>query len=108
MLSFDIRSLETRAVHVDGSLEPDDPIWEAGDARPAGPVRVTGRLSSAGEGRFYFAGRVEGHVELPCRLCLDEGDVEVDEEVHLLLAELGGEEGNDPAGYPSDPSQRMP
>ena len=34
MLSFDIRSLETKAVHVDGSIQPDDPIWEDGDVRP--------------------------------------------------------------------------
>ena len=36
MLSFDLRSLETKAVHVDGSISPDDPIWEEGDARPLG------------------------------------------------------------------------
>src|SRR5438105_15113973 len=107
MLSFDIRSLETRAVHVDGSLEPDDPIWEAGDARPAEPIRVTGRLSSAGEGRFYFAGRVEGGVDLACRLCLDEVDVEVEEEVHFLLAELGAEEADEPDVFPYDPNDRM-
>jgi uncharacterized protein len=68
MLSFDIRSLETKAVHVDGSLAPDDPVWEEGDLRPTEPIRVTGRLSSAGEGRFYFTGRLEGRTELPCRL----------------------------------------
>jgi len=106
MLSFDIRSLETRAVHVDGSIKPDDSIWEAGDTRPTEPLRVTGRLSSAGEGRFYFTGRVEGHIELPCRLCLDEVDVEVDEDVHLLLAELGAEEADDPEVFLYDPNER--
>lgn len=107
MLSFDIRSLETKAVRVDGSIEPDDPIWESGDVRPTEPIRVTGRLSSAGEGRFYFTGRIEGRIELPCRLCLEDVDVEVDEDVHLLLAETGAEEADDPDVFLYDPNERM-
>ena len=107
MLSFDIRSLETKAVHVDGSLKPDDPIWESGDVLPTEPIRVTGRLSSAGEGRFYFTGRIEGRIELPCRLCLEDVDVEVDEDVHLLLAETGAEEADDPDVFLYDPNERM-
>jgi uncharacterized protein len=106
MLSFDIRSLETKAVHVDGSIEPDDPVWEEGDLRPSEPVRVTGRLSSAGEGRFYFTGRIEGRVQLPCRLCLEDVEVEVDEDVHLLLAELGADEADDPDVFLYDPNER--
>jgi uncharacterized protein len=107
MLSFDIRSLEIKAVHVDGEIRPDDPIWEPGDVRPTEPIRVTGRLSSAGEGRFYFTGRIDGRFELPCRLCLDEVDVEVDEDVHLLLAETGAEEADDPDVFLYDPNERM-
>ena len=105
MLSFDLRSLETKAVHVDGALGPDDPIWEEGDVRPT-ELRITGRLSSAGEGRFYFSGRIEGRLTLPCRLCLEEVDVGVDEEVHFLLAEIGAEEADDPDVFPYDPNER--
>jgi uncharacterized protein len=107
MLSFDIRSLETKAVHVDGSIQPDDPIWEEGDVRPSQPVRVIGRLSSAGEGRFYFAGRIDGGIVLPCRLCLEEVDVAVDEEVHFLLAGIGADEADDPDVFLYDPNARM-
>jgi uncharacterized protein len=107
MLSFDIRSLETKAVHVDGSLAPDDPIWEEADLRPTEPIRVTGRLSSAGEGRFYFTGRIEGRTELPCRLCLEPVEVDLDEEVHLLLAEIGADEADDPDVFLYDPAERM-
>jgi uncharacterized protein len=106
MLSFDIRSLETKAVHVDGSIEPDDPVWEEGDVRPSEPVRVTGRLSSAGEGRFYFSGRVEGRIKQACRLCLEDVEVDVDEDVHLLLAELGADEADDPDVFLYDPNDR--
>lgn len=107
MLSFDIRSLETKAVQVDGSVSPDDPIWEKGDARPAEPIHVRGRLSSASEGRFYFSGRMEGSIQLACRLCLEEVDVDVDEEVHFLLAEIGAEEADDPEVFLYDPNAPM-
>ena len=104
MLSFDIRSLETKAAQVDGSLAPDDPIWEKGDSRPAEPIRITGRISSASEGRFYFTGRMEGRVQLACRLCLEEVDVEVDEDIHFLLAGIGAEEADDPEVFLYDPN----
>src|SRR2546430_1021101 len=107
MLSFDIRSLETKAVHVDCSIQPDSSTWEAADARPAQPIRVIGMLTSAGGGRFYFTGRIAGSTQLPCRLCLDEVDVGVDEEVHLLHAELGAEEADDPDVFLYDPNERM-
>src|SRR6202049_5225688 len=96
MLSFDIRSLETKAVHLEGLCQWADPIWEEGDVRPSQPVRVIGRLSSAGEGRFYFTGRIDGGIVLPCRLCLEEVNVAVDEEVHFLLAAIGADEVDDP------------
>jgi uncharacterized protein len=107
MLSFDLRSLEAKAVHVDGTLQPDDPIWEEGDTRPTEPILVTGRLSVAGEGRFYFTGRMEGRFELPCRLCLEEVDVDVSEDVHFLLAEMGAEEADDPEVFLYDPNARL-
>src|SRR2546423_10484093 len=106
MLSFDLRAVEAKAVQVDGSLRPDDPIWEEGDTRPAGPVRVTGRLSTAGEGRFYFTGRMEGRVEMACRLCLEVVDVEGSEDVHFLLAEIGAEEADDQEVFLFDPNAR--
>jgi uncharacterized protein len=106
MLSFDLRSLETKAVHVDGSIQLDDPIWEEADVRPSEPIRVVGRLSAAGEGRFYFSGRIEGRLTLPCRLCLEEVDVKVNEEVHFLLAEMGAEEADDPEVFLYDPNAR--
>src|SRR3954464_11554664 len=107
MLSFDIRSLETKAAHVDGTLAPDDPVWEEGDLRPTEPIGVTGRLSSAGEGRFYFTGRIEGRTELPCRLCRGPVYFDLDEDFHLLLAEIGADEADDPDVFLYDPAERM-
>jgi uncharacterized protein len=106
MLSFDIRSLESKAEQVNGSLSPDDDVWEEGDARPAKPIGVSGRLSSANEGRFYFSGRLTGEVAMPCRRCLEDVAVEVDDEVHFIFAEKGADEADDPDVYTYDPNAR--
>jgi uncharacterized protein len=104
MLSFDIRSLESTPERVDGDLLPDDPVWEAGDLRPAGPVHVTGRVSSAGSGRFYFSGQIEGAVGLECRRCLTDVEVPVAADLHLIFADAGDEEIEDPDVYSIDPA----
>jgi uncharacterized protein len=100
MLSFDIRSLASKAVQVDGQLAPDDEVWEEGDLRPTEPVHVTGRLSTAGAGRYYFSGHFEGTVNAECRRCLTELSAQVADDVHLLFVESGdGETADDPDVY---------
>ncbi len=103
MLSFDIRSLESHAAHVDGTVSPDDPVWEAGDRRPATPIHVEGRLSAAGPGRFYFSGRMSGSSEMPCRRCLEDVRVNVAEDEHFIFSAAGEEETDDPDVFPFDP-----
>lgn len=96
MLYFDIRTLEARAESVDGTLNAQDSVWEAGDARPVDPgVHVTGRLSSAGQGRFYFSGRFEGSAVTECRRCLADATVSVSDDVQLLFAQAGVAEADE-------------
>lgn len=96
MLYFDIRSLEARAESVDGWLDGEDPVWEAGDTRPAAAgLHVVGRLSSAGHGRFYFGGRFDGTAVTDCRRCLAPATVSVSDEVQLLFAESGLDEAEE-------------
>jgi uncharacterized protein len=102
MLLFDIRSVETKAVQVDAELPPEDPVWQQGDPVPAQALRVTGRLSSAGSGRFYWHGRVAGDVSIPCRRCLADASVHVQDESHVIFAEEGSEEAEDPDVYVLD------
>ncbi len=104
MLSFDIRSLEERAATVDDELPADDPVWAQGDLRPASAVHVTGRLSSAGAGRFYWHGRIEGDVVLECSRCLADARAHVSDEAHLIFAERGDEDTDDPDVYKLDPN----
>ncbi|HUF30327.1 MAG TPA: DUF177 domain-containing protein [Gemmatimonadaceae bacterium] len=96
MLFTDIRSLESQAATVKGSLAADDPVWEDGDVRPRETVLVEGRVSAAGSGRYYFSGRMSGSLAMPCRRCLKSAEATVREELHLLFAETGAEEADDP------------
>jgi uncharacterized protein len=99
MLSFDIRSLDAKAATVDGQLAPDDDIWQEGDTRPDGPIVVTGRISAAGAGRYYWSGRLTGMIEVACRRCLEPVRVAVKDEAHALFAEDGDDEADDPDVY---------
>jgi uncharacterized protein len=104
MLSFDLRSLRERAASVDAEIGPEDQVWRPDDPRPAGPVRVSGRLSAAGPGRFYWHGRIDGSVALECRRCLRDTTADVHDEVHLIFAEAG--DPDDPDVYSIDPGAR--
>ena len=86
MLCFDIQALESRAAQVDGELSPDDAVWLESDARPAGPIRVTGRLSAAGPNRFYFHGHLAGTARGECRRCLTDVETVVALESHLVFS----------------------
>jgi uncharacterized protein len=95
MLSFDIRSLAEHAVMVDDTLSADDPVWGEADPTPSVPLHVKGRLSSAGPGRFYWHGTIEGGVELSCSRCLGDTTADVSAEAHLIFAEAGSEGAED-------------
>lgn len=96
MLYFDIRSLENRAVIVDGTLAASDPVWETDDVLPlAEGVRVEGRLSGAGHGKFFFSGSFSGSAESTCRRCLGEVQLSVSEVLQLLFAETGLDEAEE-------------
>ncbi len=104
MLSFDLRDLERNAATVDGRLAADDPVWQAGDARPAAGVHATGRLSKAGPDRYYWSGHIEGEAAGSCRRCLTDAREAVREDVHVLYVGEGDEEvADDPDAYQIPP-----
>ncbi len=103
MLSFDIRALDSRAAVVDDELSANDPVWQDDDPKPEGAVHVVGRLSAAGPGRFYWHGRIEGNVALDCSRCLTPTRAHVSDETHVIFAESGDENTEDPDVYEIDP-----
>jgi len=102
MLSFDIRSLASKAVHVDGVLATNDPVWQDDDTRPTTPVHVTGRLSAAGADRYYFSGHLDGEAAAECRRCLTDVTVSIAEDIQLLFVEADTEGADDPDVYVID------
>lgn len=103
MLCFDLRLLDVAPIAVDGHLDRVDPVWKDEDARPVESVHVSGRVSAAGVGRYYFSGHVDGRIAGECRRCLTPVEVAVREEVHGVFAEVGDEEMlDDPDVYPLD------
>jgi len=100
MLLFPTRSLLQGAIQVTGDLKPDDKIWQEVDQRPLGGVRVTGRLSGAGAGRFYFSGKFVGSALGECRRCLVEVQSTIAGETHLLFAESETGDDDDPDVFP--------
>ena len=76
-------------------MSADDAVWAEGDPTPSEPIHVRGRLSSAGPGRFYWHGTIDGDIALPCRRCLGDASGHVSEEAHLIFAEAGSEDLQD-------------
>jgi len=87
MLSVDIRNLDGAAVALEGAIAPDDALWLDGDIRPSSPVTVHGRLSSAGDGRYYFTGEFEGTAVGECTRCLIEVSVRAGDTLQCLFVE---------------------
>jgi uncharacterized protein len=101
MLSFPTQAVSAGAVQVDGSLDPDDRVWLEGDQRPSvGAVKVRGRLSAAGPGRFYFSGALQGTVRAECRKCLGEVSLAINAESHILFADASHVDEDDPDVFP--------
>lgn len=100
MLAFSIRTLAEGAVQVDADLPADDSVWMEGDVRPVKGVRVTGRLSGAGHGRYYFSGTFHGTAAGECRRCLVPVEFEVRNESHLIYADADDENADEPDVYP--------
>lgn len=100
MLSFPIRALADGAIQVDGDLASDDPVWLAGDTRPVSGVRVTGRLSGAGSGRYYFSGGFHGTAAGECRRCLADVEFVVQGDLHLIFTDADDENADEPDVFP--------
>jgi uncharacterized protein len=100
MLYFDIRAIESQAQPVAGTLDAGDAVWVAGDPLPQDGVTVTGRLSVAGQGRYYFTGHLTGSTVASCRRCLVEVSAPVSDELSALFAESGLDEADEDDVYP--------
>ena len=101
MLSFPTQVVSAGAVQVSGILDQADAVWLEGDAKPEEDgVRVSGRLSAAGPGRYYFSGAISGSVRQVCGRCLGEAGAAVAADVHVLFADAAHVDDEDPDVFP--------
>ncbi|MGH7700811.1 MAG: YceD family protein [Gemmatimonadales bacterium] len=102
MLQIDLRELARGPVDTGGELPGTDPLFAGLAAALSEPVRVAGRLQTAGEGRFYWRGSLRTVVAAQCRRCLGAVAVPVAAQVGALFSrEPDGAE--DAETYPVGP-----
>lgn len=81
MLKVDLRQLQQkRRLGIDQSIALNDRLWQHGEIRLAGPLRMQLDLQYAGRD-VVVRGQLTGQVRLPCRRCLTEVTTELDEEI---------------------------
>ena len=102
MLRADLRELARGPVETRADLPATDSLFTGLDFVLAEPVRVTGRLQPAGEGRFYWRARVAARVTEACRRCLEPVPVAVEAEIDALFTQ-DPDALDDPDSYPLPP-----
>jgi hypothetical protein len=88
-------------------FSPDDPVWEAGDMRPAEPIHVEGRLSAAGSAPVLFQRTDVRRVRDAVPALSGGREVEVSEEEHFIFSAEGEEGSDDPDVFPVQPERLL-
>jgi len=70
MLRIDLAAVREGPVETTAELPADDPLVVGTGVALASPLVVSGRLSTAGEGKYYWQARLATVVQAVCRRCL--------------------------------------
>ena len=97
MLQVEIGALVRGPVEVSCQVAGDDPLFDDVDFELGQPVRVSGRVSSAGLSRLYWKGRIATTVDAACPRCLTRMQVQVDRTVDVVFTE--DQDTEDPSEY---------
>jgi uncharacterized protein len=94
MLRVSLAEVRYGAVETTGDVPPEHPAFRDAEWPLALPVSVRGRLSSAGEGKYFWRAHVRTAVRAECRRCLAPVDVPLELDLRLLfMAEADAPEG---------------
>lgn len=99
MLQVDVRELRRGGVETQAELDATDPLFAGLELPLEGPLSVDGLLEPAGEGAFFWHGRLEGQVKSTCRRCLAEFTSPVVQAVEVMFS-TDPELLDDPSVYP--------
>ena len=97
MLRVDLGALERRPVDVSGTLAADDELFQDLAFDLSEPVVVSGRLKSAGLGRFTWRGKIVTRVNTTCRRCLAPTSLPITAAVDVVFTE--DQDSDDPSEY---------
>ncbi len=104
MLRVELRALHEGPIETTADVPADDPLFEDVDFVLAEPVRVRGRLSESGPGRYYWHGRLRSTLAASCRRCLADVPLRLDAEVRALFTEDPAEDETE-YGVPADAAE---
>jgi uncharacterized protein len=95
MLRIDLAAVREGPVDTGAEVAADDPLVVGTGITLASPLVVTGRLSTAGEGKYYWQARLVAVVRSECRRCLTPVRVPLSQSLGLVFvteAEAGEED----------------
>ena len=95
MLRISLAAVREGPVAIAEQIAPDDPLVGATGMALAAPLAVAGRLSSAGEGKYYWQATLKTVIRAECRRCLAPVDVPIAESLGLVFVEEEEAEGDE-------------
>jgi uncharacterized protein len=85
MLRIDLAAVREGPVETAAQVAADDPLVAGTGVALASPLVVTGRLSTAGEGKYYWQARLVTVVRAECRRCLAPVRVPLSQSLGLVF-----------------------
>ncbi|MGD0993095.1 MAG: DUF177 domain-containing protein [Gemmatimonadales bacterium] len=89
MLRIDLAAVREGPVETAAEVAADDPLVAGTGITLASPLVVTGRLSTAGEGKYYWQARLVTVVQSECRRCLTPVRVPLAQSLGLVFVTEG-------------------
>src|SRR5476651_2366226 len=86
MLRVALNTVHAGPVDTSGEVAADDPLFAWVGTPLAAPITVHGRLSTAGEGKYYWRVQFETTVRAECRRCLVSVEQPVAESRGLIFS----------------------
>ncbi len=104
MLRVGLGALDQGPVETAGEVAAADPLFKGLDFSLSEPVRVSGQLTAAGPGSYYWRGTLGTAAEVTCRRCLAPAALRLNVPVNVLFTD--DQEADDPSVYLIQPRAR--